>query len=236
MFYALWTRRRHGTWRRTWRNEGEAGLTFNVARWSPLIAAIAGRVGDRAGRFGGGVEDWILWISNTIQSYNHTLVHTYTSTRPPPLPRRPLSTTPTQPQRNSTSNSSNYTSIMVALYRDAPHRDTPSSLSDCCAKTLIQHLAFDPELQDRVWSSTRVGRRNPPLRCSGYPRTGACNLPKLLDSIGFDPVAQTVSWQRSRESPGRDLQLGALVTNSSHPTSRMLKIPTLAPAAVAVRL
>jgi hypothetical protein len=125
---------------------------------------------------------------------------------------------------------------MVALHRDALYRDAPSSLSDCCAKTLIQHLAFDPELQDRVWASTRAGRHNPPLRCSGYPRTGACNLPKLLDSIGFDPVAQTVSWQRFREPPGRDLQLGVLVTNSPHPTSRMLKIATLAPAAVTVRL
>lgn len=118
---------------------------------------------------------------------------------------------------------------MVALYRDAVHRDAPAPLSDCCARTLIQHLAFDPELQDRVWASTRASRPNPPLRCSGYPKTGACNLPKLLDSIGFDPVAQTLSWQRIREPLGRDLQLGALVTNFSHPTSRMLKISPLAP-------
>lgn len=129
---------------------------------------------------------------------------------------------PAQCQRNSTKSS---TSIMVALYRDVLHRDAPAPLSDCCTKTLIQHLAFDPELQDRIWASTRAGRRSPPLRCSGYPKTGTCNLPKLLDSIGFDPVAQTLSWQRSREPPGRDLQLSTLVVNFSHSASRMLKSP-----------
>src|SRR5258706_2938313 len=163
-------------------------------------------------------------------------MHTNSSTPPPTsllsvlFPLHQL----TQRQRNSTSNS---TSIMVALHRDVLHRDAPAPLSDCCAKTLIQHLAFDPELQDRIWSSTRAGRRNPPLRCSGYPRTGACNLSKLLDSIGFDPVAQTLSWQRSREPPG----ICVLVTNFSHPTSRMLYVeepqpPTPAPAAMTVRL
>jgi len=103
---------------------------------------------------------------------------------------------------------------MVALHRDTFHRDAP--LSDCCVKTLIQYLAFDPALQDRVWCSTRSSRYNPAIRCSGYAKGGTCDLPILLDTLGFDPVAQTISWQRSKEPPGRDLQLGTLVTIFSH--------------------
>lgn len=109
---------------------------------------------------------------------------------------------------------------MVALHRDARARDAP--MSDCCARTLVQHLAFDPELQDRVWYSTRSARRNPALRCSGYSNGGTCDLPNLLDRLGFDPVAQTISWQRSKEPPGRkDLQLGALRAHLSLFSTRM---------------
>jgi len=160
-----------------------------------------------------------------------SIFHIITSRKPPTTPpHRPSQPSPLLSPLHPHSPISR---IMVALHRDAPHRD--AALSDCCAKTLIQHLAFDPELQDRVWYSTRASRRNPPLRCSGYPKA-ACDLQKLLDTIGFDPVAQTVSWQTSREPPYRNLQLGALVTSLSLSTSRMLKSPTLAPAPPTVRL
>ena len=125
--------------------------------------------------------------------------------------------------------------IMVALHRDAP-------LSDCCARTLIHHLAFDPDLQDCVWRSTRSGNTsNIAVRCSGYPTGGPCDLPKLLellDGLGVDHVAQTILWHRSKEPPGSSLQLGALITYQVLPQfTLVLKRPALASAtATNVRL
>lgn len=186
-----------------------------MPRWSPPVAVLAEQMSDRPSR---PLRMGCHFLEGTQMMYSTYKYLDWTTA----LAIRPLSAAPTQCQRNSTSSSTN---IMVALHRDVLHRDASAPLSDCCARTLIQHLAFDPELQDRVWNSTRAGRRNPPPRCSGYPKTGACNLPKLLDSIGFDPVAQTLSWQRSKEPPGKDIQLGTLVVNFSHPASRMLKSP-----------
>lgn len=154
------------------------------------------------------------------------------STGPAPAARSP-SSFPLHAARCTTKHPqhSNDIGIMVALHRDALSRDLP--FPDCCVRTLIQHLAFDPELQDRVWYSTRSARRNPSLRCPGNPKGGTCDLPTLLDSLGFDPVAQTISWQRSKEPlGGGDRQLGALVAHLSRlSTSCVLKSSTVAPSA-----